>query len=219
MYILGFSDVYKALRDKRLRSCRQPVFQNGDGRAGVCLSATKKTHGAKKIMLWECSFVSPALHHIMMVISLFQYKGIKIFWEMQTIVVKTFSSPGNAFNIWQLTRDFTDAPYSLHWLHVRVSFCISMTRVARWERVVGEEREKEKSLTSTVRLECSCGDTTRTCDLQVMSLASYQLLHSAMYLLIIGWSLMFQKRMQRYGEFLICANFSWFFFTREGKFC
>ncbi len=79
VYILGFSDVYKALRDKRLRSCRQPVFQNGDGRAGVCLSATKKTHGAKKIMLWECSFVSPALHHIMMVISLFQYKGIKIF--------------------------------------------------------------------------------------------------------------------------------------------
>lgn len=33
----------------------------------------------KKIMLWECSFVSPALHHIMMVISLFQHKGIKIF--------------------------------------------------------------------------------------------------------------------------------------------
>ncbi len=79
VYILGFSDVCKALRDKRLRSCRQPVFQNGDGRTGVCLSATKKTHGTKKIMLWECSFVSPALHHIMMVISLFQYKGIKIF--------------------------------------------------------------------------------------------------------------------------------------------
>ena len=218
MYILGFSDVCKALRDKRLRSCRQPVFQNGDGRAGVCLSATKKTHGAKKIMLWECSFVSPALHHIMMVISLFQYKGIKIFWEMQTIVVKTFSSPGNAFNIWQLTRGY--------WCSIQPPliactclFCISMTRVARWERVVGEGREKEKSLTSTVRLECSCGDTTRTCDLQVMSLASYQLLHSAMYLLIIGWSLMFQKRMQRYGEFLICANFSWIFFTREGKFC
>ena len=86
-----------------------------------------------------------------------------------------------------------------------------MTRVARWERVVGEGREKEKSLTSTVRLECSCGDTTRTCDLQVMSLASYQLLHSAMYLLIIGRSLMFQKRMQRYGEFLRYANFSWIF--------
>ena len=75
----------------------------------------------------------------------------------------------------------------------------------------GEGRGKEKSLTSTVRLECSCGDTTRTCDLQVMSLASYQLLHSAMYLLIIGRSLMFQKRMQSYGEFLICANFSWIF--------
>ncbi len=31
-----------------------------------------------------------------------------------------------------------------------------------------------------VRLDCcSCGGRTRTCDLQVMSLASYQLLHSA----------------------------------------
>ena len=35
-----------------------------------------------------------------------------------------------------------------------------------------------------VRLDClSCGGRTRTCDLQVMSLASYQLLHSAMYFL------------------------------------
>ena len=32
----------------------------------------------------------------------------------------------------------------------------------------------------------SCGDTTRTCDLQVMSLASYQLLHSAMLFLNCG---------------------------------
>ena len=130
---------------------------------------------------------------------------------MQTIVVKTFSSPGNAFNFWQLTRGVLMLhTASIDCLYVSF-FCISMTRVARWERVVGEGREKEKSLTSTVRLECSCGDTTRTCDLQVMSLASYQLLHSAMYLLIIGRSLMFQKRMQRYGEFLICANFSWIF--------
>ena len=29
-------------------------------------------------------------------------------------------------------------------------------------------------------IRCSCGGRTRTCDLQVMSLASYQLLHSAM---------------------------------------
>ena len=29
----------------------------------------------------------------------------------------------------------------------------------------------------------SCGGRTRTCDLQVMSLASYQLLHSAIFLL------------------------------------
>ena len=218
MYILGFSDVYKALRDKRLRSCRQPVFQNGDGRAGVCLSATKKTHGAKKIMLWECSFVSPALHHIMMVISLFQYKGIKIFWEMQTIVVKTFSSPGNAFIIWQLTRGY--------WCSIQPPLiactCLFLHQHDTCSSVGeggGGGAWKEKSLTSTVRLECSCGDTTRTCDLQVMSLASYQLLHSAMYLLIIGRSLMFQKRMQRYGEFLICANFSWIFFAWEGKFC
>ena len=105
---------------------------------------------------------------------------------MQTIVVKTFSSPGNAFNFWQLTRGVLMLhTASIDCLYVSF-FCISMTRVARWERVVGEGREKEKSLTSTVRLECSCGDTTRTCDLQVMSLASYQLLHSAMYLLIIG---------------------------------
>ena len=218
MYILGFSDVYKALRDKRLRSCRQPVFQNGDGRAGVCLSATKKTHGTKKIMLWECSFVSPALHHIMMVISLFQYKGIKIFWEMQTIVVKTFSSPGNAFNFWQLTRGY--------WCSIQPPLiactCLFLHQHDTCSSVGeggGGGAWKEKSLTSTVRLECSCGDTTRTCDLQVMSLASYQLLHSAMYILIIGRSLMFQKRMQRYGEFLICANFSWIFFTWEGKFC
>ena len=32
--------------------------------------------------------------------------------------------------------------------------------------------------------QCSCGGRTRTCDLQVMSLASYQLLHSAMLFLI-----------------------------------
>ena len=132
---------------------------------------------------------------------------------------KNFQFTWKCLYLFKLTRDFTDAPHSLHWLLVRVFFCISMTRVARWERVVGEGREKKKSLTSTVRLECSCGDTTRTCDLQVMSLASYQLLHSAMYLLIIGRSLMFQKRMQRYGEFLICANFFLDFFTREGKFC
>ncbi len=31
-----------------------------------------------------------------------------------------------------------------------------------------------------------CGGRTRTCDLQVMSLASYQLLHSAMLFLLSG---------------------------------
>ncbi len=32
-----------------------------------------------------------------------------------------------------------------------------------------------------IRVRLSCGGRTRTCDLQVMSLASYQLLHSAIY--------------------------------------
>ncbi len=43
----------------------------------------------------------------------------------------------------------------------------------------------------------SCGGRTRTCDLQVMSLASYQLLHSA----IIS-----SKRVQRYDYFLKTQN-------------
>ena len=45
---------------------------------------------------------------------------------------------------------------------------------------------------------CSCGGRIRTCDLQVMSLASYQLLHSAMF---------FLKRVQRYNYFFDYANF------------
>ena len=39
----------------------------------------------------------------------------------------------------------------------------------------------ERSPTKNGRASESCGGRTRTCDLQVMSLASYQLLHSAMY--------------------------------------
>ena len=46
--------------------------------------------------------------------------------------------------------------------------------------------EKEYITKKSVSLDTPnycCGDTTRTCDLQVMSLASYQLLHSAVYIL------------------------------------
>ena len=50
----------------------------------------------------------------------------------------------------------------------------------------------------------SCGGRTRTCDLQVMSLASYQLLHSAILKLSIS-----QLRVQRYTVFCERANFRW----------
>ena len=36
---------------------------------------------------------------------------------------------------------------------------------------------------------CSCGGRTRTCDLQVMSLASYQLLHSAILTIVIRFAI------------------------------
>ena len=52
---------------------------------------------------------------------------------------------------------------------------------------------------------CCCGGRTRTCDLQVMSLASYQLLHSAM----LNHAL-FQMRVQRYFFFLNWPNKSLF---------
>ena len=51
----------------------------------------------------------------------------------------------------------------------------------------------------------SCGGRIRTCDLQVMSLASYQLLHSAMLFLLdfqgFSW-----KALQRYEDFSNYAN-------------
>ena len=48
----------------------------------------------------------------------------------------------------------------------------------------------------------SCGGRTRTCDLQVMSLASYQLLHSAILKLSIS-----QLRVQRYTVFCERTSF------------
>lgn len=46
-----------------------------------------------------------------------------------------------------------------------------------------------------------CGGRTRTCDLQVMSLASYQLLHSAIYFFIYC-NVISELRVQRYCFFL-----------------
>ena len=51
---------------------------------------------------------------------------------------------------------------------------------------------------------CSCGGPTRTDDLQVMSLASYQLLHSAMFNL--GCLSISELRVQRYCDFLKVQN-------------
>ncbi len=45
---------------------------------------------------------------------------------------------------------------------------------------------KKTTYTSVRCFSLSCGGRTRTCDLQVMSLASYQLLHSAMYFCFAG---------------------------------
>ena len=59
-------------------------------------------------------------------------------------------------------------PYSYYKIVSR--FCPS--------HITGNARNLHKQKTSE---HFSCGGRTRTCDLQVMSLASYQLLHSAMF--------------------------------------
>ena len=59
-------------------------------------------------------------------------------------------------------------------------------------------------LFSTCYTDISCGGRIRTCDLQVMSLASYQLLHSAMFnLCCLSIS---ELRVQRYCDFLKVQN-------------
>ena len=63
------------------------------------------------------------------------------------------------------------------------------------------KRKKIKKVTEN-QLPFSCGGRTRTCDLQVMSLASYQLLHTAINQLI------FELRVQRYKLFMKQPNFS-----------
>ena len=72
-------------------------------------------------------------------------------------------------------------------------FCLSTTRKNDITRCV-----------TTCYVVISCGGRTRTCDLQVMSLASYQLLHSAILKLSIS-----QLRVQRYTVFCERANFRW----------
>ena len=42
-----------------------------------------------------------------------------------------------------------------------------------------EKQKSDKMLLTNFLPDISCGGRTRTCDLQVMSLASYQLLHTA----------------------------------------
>ena len=53
---------------------------------------------------------------------------------------------------------------------------------AKWEKIEGNINSKciktKKEANNSLPL-FSCGGRTRTCDLQVMSLASYQLLHTA----------------------------------------
>ena len=82
------------------------------------------------------------------------------------------------------------------------SLCEELRPGACEESCRSKRKKPEK-----LRASESCGGRTRTCDLQVMSLASYQLLHSAM--LIMGFS---RKALQRYCFFTRYANFSASFF-------
>ena len=69
--------------------------------------------------------------------------------------------------------------------------------------------QKSLSVVNQQLSDCNgCGGRTRTCDLQVMSLASYQLLHSAMF---------FHLRVQRYEYFLVSPNFRETFFHFSNK--
>ena len=70
--------------------------------------------------------------------------------------------------------------------------------------------------TSTI---LSCGGRTRTCDLQVMSLASYQLLHSAILAIksiqISNVVCISELRVQRYCFFMKRANVLAFIFQKR----
>ena len=58
----------------------------------------------------------------------------------------------------------------------------------------------------------SCGGRIRTCDLQVMSLASYQLLHSAMFSPIFLWLVSFFFATAKVHTFLLTTKFFLSFF-------
>ena len=73
-----------------------------------------------------------------------------------------------------------------------------------------ENRHKKNKAPTEVDALFSCGGPTRTGDLQVMSLASYQLLHSAMLYQLFIW-VSPEKRVQRYDFFLKLPNVSVFF--------
>ena len=60
-------------------------------------------------------------------------------------------------------------------------------------------KTKKQEVRNNFLLNLSCGGRTRTCDLQVMSLASYQLLHAA--ILSTHYILISELRMQRYCFF------------------
>ena len=62
-------------------------------------------------------------------------------------------------------------------------------------------QQKKEDVPNSTHPRSSCGGRIRTCDLQVMSLASYQLLHSAIFL----------KRVQRYDFFSRYPNNCAFF--------
>ena len=83
-----------------------------------------------------------------------------------------------------------------------------------WWVFVRPMNEKQVTRLSNSRLPCfSCGGPTRTGDLQVMSLASYQLLHSAMFLFSFAGakvriSAQFSKCLEEKLDFLpyICSR-------------
>ena len=85
-----------------------------------------------------------------------------------------------------------------HFLHCSHS-ATNATEKCRLKSVRNENRKTSEVLIINDFGRYSCGGRIRTCDLQVMSLASYQLLHSAMFspiFFVIGLFLFL--RLQRY---------------------
>lgn len=79
-----------------------------------------------------------------------------------------------------------------------------------------KNRHKDKSLkvVSLLSAVFGCGGRTRTCDLQVMSLASYQLLHSAMFNECKGTALFGIHKL--FGEYF-SNKFSFFSYMTENE--